>query len=241
MDSLSPGWLWGCICQLFRKPAAGPHLDSAVSSWLQNKATIWRCHWSNGGQASILLPPSRLIGWAGSPHHGVQDVLSNDRAGFHYFGFLQPLLFINSCSSFLEDTEHQHIFQNLLLSHLRSPFTHEENILGRQWDPCIHLLKRGWRNTGCPVVWDAVEHFLRLEAKLAYDLSTASVSTLPFPKYNPCHLSSSDKPTRHVSHVSNLTSAGIRPVLWAWTCLHVLTWSSAYSICQWCFIWYSFI
>lgn len=41
--------------------------------------------------------------------------------------------------------------------------------------------KRGCKGTGYPLIWDVAEHFLGLEAKLAYDLSTASVSTLPSP------------------------------------------------------------
>lgn len=46
--------------------------------------------------------------------HRALRLLSTDMAGFHCFGFLMPILFINSCSVFLEDTERQHFFLSLL-------------------------------------------------------------------------------------------------------------------------------
>lgn len=89
-------------------------LGSAIPSWLQNRATVWDWHCADGGWASLLLPPSEPISWAGWPHRQVQRLLSSDRAGFHCSGFLQPALFITSCSIFLKDTEHQHFLENLL-------------------------------------------------------------------------------------------------------------------------------
>jgi hypothetical protein len=48
-DFLPPGWLSDWICWLFRKPEApGPHLASAIPSWLQNRATVRSWHQSDG-------------------------------------------------------------------------------------------------------------------------------------------------------------------------------------------------
>lgn len=43
-------------------------LGSAIPSWLQNRATVWDWHCADGGWASLLLPPSEPISWAGWPH-----------------------------------------------------------------------------------------------------------------------------------------------------------------------------
>lgn len=86
---------WMALTQdlpLIQKTRIWPYLGSEILFGRSNRATIWCWHRRDGGWASWLLTTSWPISGAGWPHHWVQCLLSNDRAGFHCW-FLQPFIY----------------------------------------------------------------------------------------------------------------------------------------------------